>query len=139
VLALFSAFVAANPKVLEQRLSQVEKHNYALCLHPEVVGKATDLPEIVRKCYGELGHIHCDTSLHLYFSPADAKVVIEKGWAQRHRCARRQVWGAENMFGIGITFLIVYAPRNAAELEVLATLIRVSAAFISGGRDIARP
>ena len=91
---------------------------------------------------GELGHIHGETSLHLYLSPADAKVIIKKGWAERHRCARTQPWwfgGVKNMWCIGDSFLLVYAPRNDEELEVLGTLIRASAMFMTGEQQVIKP
>lgn len=91
---------------------------------------------------GELGHIHGDTSLHLYLSPEDAKVVIEKGWAQRHRLARTQPWWLGHkkfICGIGDTFLLIYAPRDESELRVLSTLIRASARFMTGSDDIVLP
>jgi hypothetical protein len=106
------------------------------------MSKPDNLPEIAPIFKGEIGHVHGESSLHLYFSPADAKIIIEKGWAERHRCSRTQPWwlgGIKAMFGIGDTFLIVYAPRNEAELEVLKTLIRASAMWMTGERQIVKP
>ncbi|EXJ73002.1 uncharacterized protein A1O5_04151 [Cladophialophora psammophila CBS 110553] len=142
VLALFSSFVQSNPNLLQQRISVVEKHHYALFVHPSILAEPANTPEIATVANGELGHIHGDSSLHLYFSPADAKVLVERGWAQRHRCARTQPWwfgGLKNMWGIGDTFLIVYAPRNYEELDVLGTLIKASIMFMTGDRDVVKP
>lgn len=128
-----------NPKLLQQRVSGVEKHHNALFVHPSLLAKSAHLPEAATVSKGELGHIHGETSLHLYFSPADAKVIMQRGWAQRHRCARTQPWwlgGMNNMWNIGPTFLIVYAPRDEAEVDVLRTLIRASARFMTGEQDV---
>ena len=129
-----------NPKLLQQRLSGFEKHHFALFVHPGLLAKPANLPDTALVSNGELGHIHGDTSLHLYFSQADAKVIIEKGWAQRHRLARTQPWyfgGGKHMWNIGDTFLLVYAPRDETELDVLRTLIRASAKFMTGEEDVA--
>ncbi|EXJ94999.1 hypothetical protein A1O1_00117 [Capronia coronata CBS 617.96] len=142
VLSLLSSAVQNNPKLLQQRLSEFEKHHIALFVHPSLFSKPANLPETAIRSRGELGHIHDETSLHLYFSPADAKVIIEKGWAERHRCARTQPWwfGCKKfMFKIGDTFLLLYAPRDEAEFGVLKTLIRASARFMTGQEDIAEP
>jgi hypothetical protein len=131
-----------NPKLLQQRLSCFEKHHYALFLHPDLLTKPANIPETAVQSKGELGHIHGDTSLHLYFSHADAKVIIEKGWAERHRCARTQPWwfgNVKNMWKIGDTFLFVYAPRDEEELDVLRTLIRASATFMTGEQLVVEP
>lgn len=142
VLSLFSSIVLKNPNLLEQKLSSLEKHNIALFVHPNLLAKPDNLPEPAVVSKGELGHIHGDTSMHLYFSPADAKVIIEKGWGERHRCARTQPWwfgGKKYMFNIGDTFLIVYAPRDEQELDVLRTLIRASARYMTGDETVVEP
>ena len=128
--------------MLQERVSHAEKHNLALFIHSSLLSKPVNLPEIAPIFNGELGHIHGDSSLHLYFSPADAKVIIEKGWAERHRCAKTQPWwlgGMKHMWGIGDTFLIVYAPRDDEELGVLKVLVRASAMWMSGEQQVFKP
>jgi len=142
VLSFFTSAALNNPKLLQQKLSCFERHHFALFLHPSLLAKPFNLPESAVASKGEIGHIHGDTSLHLYFAPADAKVIIEKGWAQRHRCARTQPWwfgGAKHLWNIGDTFLIVYAPRDDEELEVLRTLIKMSATFMTGEQTVVEP
>jgi len=142
VLSLFISVVHNNPSVLEQKVSSFEKHHLALFVHPSVLANSSKVSDVVIASRGELGHIHGDTSLHLYLSPQDAKVAIEKGWAQRHRLARTQPWwlgGKKFICGIGDTFLLIYAPRDEAELDVLRTLIRASARFMTGVEHIVSP
>lgn len=43
------------------------------------------------------------------------------------------------MFNIGDTFLIVYAPRDEQELDVLRTLIRASARYMTGDETVVEP
>ena len=60
-------------------------------------------------------------------SLADAKEVIEKGWAQRHGLSGRLLpWG----------YVMVYAPRDEEEVEVLGRIFRAGIAFVSGGREV---
>lgn len=142
VLSLFASIVLKNPNLLEQKLSSLEKHNIALFVHPSLLSKPHNLPETSVMSKGELGHIHGDTSMHLYFSPADAKIIIEKGWAERHRSARTQPWwfgGKKYMFNIGDSFLIVYAPRDEHEFDVLRTLLRASARFMTNDETVVEP
>ncbi|KAK5046680.1 hypothetical protein LTR84_007441 [Exophiala bonariae] len=142
VLSLFTSVVHNNPNILQQNLSSFEKHHLALFVHPSVLANSSKVSDVVIASKGELGHIHGDTSLHLYLSPQDAKVVIEKGWAQRHRLARTQPWWLGHkkfICGIGDTFLLIYAPRDESELKVLSTLIGASARFMTGSNDIVLP
>ncbi|KAK6382955.1 hypothetical protein LTS17_003625 [Exophiala oligosperma] len=130
------------PSMNAQNLSSLEKHNIALFVHPSLLAKPQNLPKVATVSRGELGHIHGDASMHLYFSPADAKEIIEKGWAERHRCARTAPWwlgGRKYSWKIGDTFLIVYAPRNEEELEILQTLLRASARFMTGEETVVAP
>lgn len=134
--------MSANPNVLTQRISHAERHNQALFVDPNLRAKADNLPETVQISQGELGHVHGEASVHLYFSPADAKVIIERGWGERHRCAKTQPWwfgGARKTVGIGHTFLIIYAPRGEEELEILKTLISASATYMTGEHQIVKP
>ncbi|KIV88151.1 hypothetical protein PV10_09075 [Exophiala mesophila] len=140
IIGLLTASVMNNPNFLQQRVSSLEKHHSALFVHPSLLHQKRNLPQTATATKGEIGHIHGDSSLHLYLSPADARVVIEKGWAQRHRLARTQPWwypGRKRFVcGIGDTFLMIYAPRDDMELRVLDILIRASARFMTGQEDI---
>ncbi|EXJ89032.1 hypothetical protein A1O3_02096 [Capronia epimyces CBS 606.96] len=143
VSSLFATAEQNNSKLLQQRLSAFERHHVALFVHQILLlSNPESLPETAIRSGGEIGHLHGETSLHLYFSPADAKVIIDKGWAERHRCARTQPWWfgwRKYLWSIGDTFLLVYAPRDEAEYDILKTLIRASARFMTGREDIAEP
>jgi hypothetical protein len=142
VLNVLSGFARANPQLLQEQRSAAEKHHLALFVHSGLLSKSANLPDIAPMFKGELGHIHAESSLHLNFSPADAKIIIERGWAERHRCAKTQPWwlgGSKHMWGIGNTFLIVYAPRSEEELQVLRILVRASAIWMTGEQEIVMP
>jgi Family of unknown function (DUF5519) len=90
--------VQQNPSLLEVRTSYYERHNLALYVRSSLLARsATGLPKTANVARGDIGYIHPDLSIHLYFSPPDAKMIIQKGWGERHRLARqhpRQLVGA---------------------------------------------
>ena len=134
---LFREIVKQNPDTLETKISGLEKH------HPALYLKDTSSPDIAKEAFlskGEIGHVHEELSLHLYFSAADAKEIIDKGWAERHPLAQRKPWGypsrGEYPFGLGSTFLLVYGPRDFIELQVLKMMLRASARYMTGRQEV---
>ncbi|KAK7511397.1 hypothetical protein IWZ03DRAFT_396213 [Phyllosticta citriasiana] len=80
-------------------------------------------------CRGEVCHIHAsDGSLHLTLYPGDAKVVIERGWGERHPLAR----GGWLTRFVPQHFLMVYAPRDEAEMDVVERIVKASVWWVSG-------
>jgi hypothetical protein len=88
-------------------------------------------------CRGEICHVHhIDRSLHLNLHPEDAKVVLEQGWGQRHPLAKG---GWFSRF-VPKEFLMIYAPRDLDECEVVARIIGAAAWWVTGGKvDIEVP
>ncbi|KAL4786107.1 hypothetical protein BJX76DRAFT_346537 [Aspergillus varians] len=85
-------------------------------------------------CNGEVCHSHpSDGSLHLTLHPADVKLVLERGWAQRHPLARDSWWWVTKIVPTG--FVMVYAPKNEEELRVVVEIIRAAAWWV-GGKEI---
>jgi hypothetical protein len=76
----------------------------------------------------EFAHIHPmpDGSLHAALPPEVAREAVEKGWAEQHPVAR--------MGYIPQNVVMIYAPRNAEEIEVVAALV-VEAYRYAGGPD----
>ncbi|KAL4899563.1 hypothetical protein BDW74DRAFT_109873 [Aspergillus multicolor] len=86
-------------------------------------------------CNGEVCHSHpSDGSLHLTLHPADVKVVLERGWAQRHPIARDSWWWVTRIVPTG--FVMTYAPRNEEELKVVVEIIRAAAWWVGGKEDL---
>ena len=84
-------------------------------------------------CKGEICHAHpSDGSMHLTLHPADVKTVLEAGWGERHPIARGGWF--ERFVPSG--FLMVYAPRDAGEVEILLKIVRAAAWFVSGGDGV---
>jgi hypothetical protein len=80
-------------------------------------------------CRGEICHVHhSDRSMHMNLHPDDAKVVLEKGWGERHPLARGGWMGRY----VPREFVMVYAPRNMTELDVICRIIEAAGFWVSG-------
>jgi hypothetical protein len=75
----------------------------------------------------EFAHLHpgADQSLHAMLPPGLVDVAIEAGWAELHPVARLGL--------IPPTAVMLYAPRDDAEREVMEALVRASHAYARGG------
>ena len=101
------------------------------CFEKHGTGLFSDNPQR-RTCGGEICHAHpSDGSLHLTLHPADAKIMLEGGWGERHPLARG---GWLERFVPG-GFVMIYAPRNDEELDVVLEIVRAAAWYV-GGEEI---
>jgi hypothetical protein len=75
----------------------------------------------------EFAHLHgpADGSLHAMLPPVVAPEAIEKGWAEPHPMARHGV-APPNL-------VMIYGPRDEAELEIVWGLVEASYSFARGG------
>lgn len=122
--AFLGALAARNPGVLVLRPSGLEGVGTpALWLDPAVV----EPPVYLRFIKGELAHVHPEASSHVTVSLADAEELTRKGWAERHRLSG--VGGT----GIPLGYVMVYAPRDEAELEVWKGVVRAGLLFVGAG------
>jgi hypothetical protein len=71
----------------------------------------------------EFAHLHPapDHSLHAMLPPETVAEAVEAGWAEPHPVALRGL--------IPPTAVMLYAPRDEAELDVIESLVRASHAF----------
>ncbi|KAJ4371423.1 hypothetical protein N0V83_004640 [Neocucurbitaria cava] len=75
---------------------------------------------MAHKIFYEVAHVHpAENSLHVYVSPQDAKLVIKRGWGQRFPVT----WLAPP------SWIMVYAPRNEEEVEVVREIVRAAVCF----------
>lgn len=74
----------------------------------------------------EFAHLHPgpDQSLHLMLPPELAVDAVGAGWAEQHPVARRGL--------IPANAVMVYAPRDDAEREIVEQLVGASHAFARG-------
>jgi hypothetical protein len=75
----------------------------------------------------EFAHIHPmpDGSLHAALPPQVAQEAVEKGWAEQHPVAR--------MGYIPQNVVMIYAPRDVQEIEVVAGLVVEAYRYAGGG------
>ena len=74
----------------------------------------------------EFAHIHPmpDGSLHAALPPEVAEEAVEKGWAEQHPVARLG-YIPENV-------VMIYAPRDEPELEIVLKLVEESRRYAGG-------
>ncbi|KAI1657634.1 hypothetical protein F4813DRAFT_70589 [Daldinia decipiens] len=140
--AFLDALAAANASLFEVRASKLEGPlHQALWLRlpsasPDDAEKQKTLRELRtrlgRGAAGEFAHVHGEGSTHVTLSPTDAKTAIEAGWAERHRLAG--VWGSRALAPWG--YVLVYAPRDEAELGVFRELVLAGARYVAEGAGV---
>ncbi|KAI9808617.1 MAG: hypothetical protein M1825_003767 [Sarcosagium campestre] len=83
-----------------------------------------------RTCNGEVCHAHqTDGSLHMTLHPDDVRLVLERGWGERHPLAKG---GWLSRF-VPSGFVMIYAPRDANELKVVMTMVKAAIWWVDGG------
>jgi hypothetical protein len=98
------------------------------CFEKNSSGLFTSIP-ITRTCGGEICHAHpSDGSMHLTLHPSDAKLMLENGWGERHPLAR----GGWCRRFVPKEFVLIYAPRDEAELDVAMLIVAASIWWVSG-------
>lgn len=111
---VFDRFVDHNGTYVRYAKSFYEKRNDAVTLIDPSRGRP-----LAALSQGEVAHIHpADGSMHMIFSPSDAKQIIEKGWGERH-----PLCGVPR-HNIALTYLMIYTPRDADEVAVVRQLLR---------------
>ncbi|KAF5575253.1 hypothetical protein FPCIR_13246 [Fusarium pseudocircinatum] len=79
---------------------------------------------IAKRTRGEIGHMHgSDGSMHINLAPKDAKLVLERGWGQRHPLSGTVLY---------LGNVMIYAPRTEEELEVVKNITRAGVKFMLG-------
>lgn len=61
----------------------------------------------------------------MILSAKDASLVIERGWGERHALAGRAL--------VPKTYLMVWAPRDESEVEVVRGIVGAAAGYAVGG------
>ncbi|CAK7267905.1 hypothetical protein SEPCBS119000_002789 [Sporothrix epigloea] len=130
--AFLKDVAAANPGVLEIRPSLLEGNatpalwaTRALQLGA-TYWDAADAEALQRRGPVEICHAHAEASAHMQFSLGDAAVVVRSGWGEMHLLAGSRV------ARVPPTYLIVYAPRDEAELKIWKRLAMAAVRFAVG-------
>ncbi|KAK1143960.1 hypothetical protein N8T08_005869 [Aspergillus melleus] len=135
--------VQANPKEYVLGTSCFEKHSTGIFASPCTTTTTTtpSAPSTGGKhrrntCNGEICHSHpIDGSLHLTLHPADVRVLIERGWGQRHPLAWEEETSRRWLCGtrfVPAGFVMVYAPRDEDEVRVVMEVVRAAGWWVSG-------
>lgn len=121
------------PRDLQEKVFAIAKALPGVAIGPSAVSvpgaRAFHLPECAHATRDafmvarEFGHLHppSDGSLHMTLPPDAVDAVIANGWAERHPLAGKH--------GLPSNIVMVFGPRDDAELEVVADLIRASHAY----------
>ncbi|KAH0542471.1 hypothetical protein FGG08_003142 [Glutinoglossum americanum] len=113
------SLATTHPNHLKLDKSCFEKHSIGLF----------SINPINRTCSGEVYHAHpSDGSLHLTLHLTDARIVIERGWGERHPLAR----GGWCECYVPLGFVIIYAPREEDERHVVMEIIHAAVWWVSG-------
>jgi len=122
----FADLAANKPQLLVSGPSIIEGGSPAL-----FISSKRGLPkhDYYKKAPYEVIHMHeTDGSLHCILSAADAKLLIQKGWGERH--------GLNGKIGFPRGYLMVYAPRDESELDVILSIMKAAAQYGLGGEDV---
>ena len=118
------------PPALQERLFEIARGLANVVVGQSLVSvpgaRAFHLPGCQRPAPGgfmigrEFAHLHPahDGSLHVALPPDVVDRVIANEWAERHPLAGKR--------GLPSNIVMVYGPRDDAELEVVAALVRAS-------------
>jgi hypothetical protein len=95
----------------------------AIYAHPALPGRHPSAKD--RILGDEIAHVHpAENSLHVWLSGPDAKMVVEKGWGERFPLSAmgmcHQSW------------VMVYAPRDERELEVVEQIVKAGIGYLTG-------
>jgi hypothetical protein len=119
LVAGLRALTADPANHLIERTSCFEKHSSGLFASTP----------ITRTCGGEICHAHpSDGSLHLSLHPADARILIQAGWGERHPLAK----GGWFRRFVPREFVLVYAPRDEKEVETVLEVVAAAVWWVSG-------
>lgn len=74
--------------------------------------------------------------MHMTLHPSDVKMVIERGWGERHPLAREGgglMWCWWRLWApVPSGFAMVYAPRDEKELSVVGEVIKAAMWWVGG-------
>ncbi|EGN98947.1 hypothetical protein SERLA73DRAFT_181691 [Serpula lacrymans var. lacrymans S7.3] len=130
LLDIFNKLGKANPGLVEIANSRFEKHHDAI-----VIASSRPSPhKVADHARREITHIHQekDFSLHAILAPQDCKLLIERGWAERHPLAN----SVAPSLGLPKEYLLIYSPRDVEELEMVERIIVAAIGFQTGSREV---
>jgi hypothetical protein len=133
---LVAGFAALGKRAEEKGLVEIRRSGFERHFDALYVSKERQWHTLVQQMGGEFAHIHAglDGSIHVTLHPADCKAVVEAGWGQRHGFSGVALLRRIAGFSLPVNYVLVYAPRNGAELDIAMTIIKASIGFMTGTR-----
>ncbi|KAK3296429.1 uncharacterized protein B0H64DRAFT_432971, partial [Chaetomium fimeti] len=137
---LLGAYAATHPEHLQIKRSYLEPENEALCW--DIGRRPAGAIHQREEWGGEIAHVHgVDGSVHVVLHPEDIAVVIEAGWGERHPlCANDKRWFRllfhgfmEQRLPVPEGLVLVYAPRDEGELQVLDAILEAAVWYATRG------
>lgn len=134
LIARFHALgkVAQEKKLVEIKQSLLERHHSAL-----FVSSSSQWHPVAQQTRGEIAHVHAekDGSVHVVLSPEDCKMVIQKGWGQRHAFSGVEMLQKMAGFSLPVNYILVYAPRDEEEVEISMMIVKAAVRFMTGSQE----
>ena len=125
---MIAQIVDLNPKSLELGPSQIEGGAPALFVTPQ---NYTSGHASCSRSPREVFHSHCSTegSSHAVLSAADAKLVLDHGWGERHGISGRAL-------GFPLNYVLIFAPRSTQEVKIVEMIARAAARYGLEGKMV---
>ncbi|KAL5485680.1 hypothetical protein ACEPAI_6721 [Sanghuangporus weigelae] len=122
----FETIAESNPELVSVGHSPHENFGDALLVNNKVPSPHS----VAEASWREIGHIHTqkDHSLHVTLAPQDCKLVIEKGWGERHPLSGVIVLPKE--------YLMIYAPLTEEEVRAVGRILRASVGYMTGSKVV---
>jgi hypothetical protein len=124
--------VAKERGLVDVKTSLYERQHSAL-----FVSQNVEWPPVAYQSRGEISHIHAgkDGSIHVVLHPRDCMTVLEKKWGQRHALSGVESIKRVAGFAIPLNYILIYAPRDDAELEATMSIVKASIQYMTGSRE----
>lgn len=133
-IAQFEALakVAQDKGLVDIKQSLYERRHSAM-----FVSKTRDWHPVAQETRGEIAHVHAglDGSIHVTLHPEDCRNVIESQWGQRHGLSGVEALRSIVGFTLPVNYVLVYAPRSVAEIEIALTIVSASIRYMSGSME----
>lgn len=135
---LIDRFAELGRKAQEKGLVVVKQSLYERQHSALFVSETREWHALAQQTRGEISHIHAglDGSVHVVLHPADCKKIIESGWGQRHGFSGVEALKKIAGFSLPVNYVLVYAPRDEAEIDIAMAIVRASVQFMTSTREV---
>ncbi|OCK74738.1 hypothetical protein K432DRAFT_386638 [Lepidopterella palustris CBS 459.81] len=135
-MALIQRFEALAKRAQEKGVVEVRQSVHERQHQGIFVADGKARHAVAEETRGEISHVHAglDGSVHVVMSPQDCKTVIEAGWGQRHGLDGAKSLKRIMGFSLPVNYMLIYAPRTEAEVDVVLRCVEAGVRFMTGYR-----